>query len=76
MEIVDGQIQIQPLLTVTLGGLVLFFGRSLNRRFPFLQQFTIPEPVGGGWVIRSHDFLATVPSMSASSSERFRRWPC
>jgi len=51
MEIVDGQIQVQSFLTVTLGILVLFLGKSLNRRFRFLQEFTIPEPVSGGLLV-------------------------
>ena len=48
MNVVDGQIQVQPFLTVTLGILVLFLGKSLNRRLRVLQEFTIPEPVSGG----------------------------
>jgi ESS family glutamate:Na+ symporter len=48
MELVDGQIQVQSFLTVTLGILVLFLGKALNRRFRLLQDYTIPEPVSGG----------------------------
>ena len=48
MDIVDGQIQVQSFLTVTLGILVLFLGKALNRRFRLLREFTIPEPVSGG----------------------------
>ncbi len=48
MNIVDGQIQIASFLTVTLGILVLFLGKMLNRQVRFLQDFTIPEPVSGG----------------------------
>jgi ESS family glutamate:Na+ symporter len=48
MNIVDGQIQIASFLTVTLGILVLFLGKTLNRHVRFLREFTIPEPVSGG----------------------------
>jgi ESS family glutamate:Na+ symporter len=48
MEVVNGQIQVQSFLTVTLGILVLFLGKALNRRFHLLREYTIPEPVSGG----------------------------
>ncbi|MFN6133894.1 MAG: sodium/glutamate symporter [Synechococcaceae cyanobacterium] len=48
MNLVDGQIQVQPFLTVTLGILVLFLGKALNGRIRVLQDYTIPEPVSGG----------------------------
>ncbi|MFN7677849.1 MAG: sodium/glutamate symporter [Cyanobacteriota bacterium] len=48
MNIVDGQIQIASFLTVTLGILVLFLGKTLNQHVRFLRDFTIPEPVSGG----------------------------
>ncbi|MFM9047233.1 MAG: sodium/glutamate symporter [Cyanobium sp.] len=51
MNIVDGQIQVQSFLTVTLGILVLFLGKALNRRFAVLREFTIPEPVSGGLLV-------------------------
>ncbi|MFM7170041.1 MAG: sodium/glutamate symporter [Cyanobium sp.] len=51
MNIVDGQIQVQSFLTVTLGILVLFLGKALNRRFTVLREFTIPEPVSGGLLV-------------------------
>jgi ESS family glutamate:Na+ symporter len=51
MNIVDGQIQIASFLTVTLGILVLFLGKFLNRHVRFLREFTIPEPVSGGLVV-------------------------
>lgn len=51
MNIVDGQIQIASFLTVTLGILVLFLGKFLNRHLRFLREFTIPEPVSGGLVV-------------------------
>jgi len=51
MNIVDGQLQVQSFLTVTLGIVVLFLGKALNRRFRLLREFTIPEPVSGGLVV-------------------------
>ncbi|MFM9073736.1 MAG: sodium/glutamate symporter, partial [Cyanobium sp.] len=51
MNIVEGQIQVQSFLTVTLGILVLFLGKALNRRFAVLREFTIPEPVSGGLLV-------------------------
>ncbi|MFM8604020.1 MAG: sodium/glutamate symporter [Cyanobium sp.] len=48
MNIVDGQLQVQSFLAVTLGILVLFIGKSLNNRVRLLREFTIPEPVSGG----------------------------
>ncbi|MFN9548010.1 MAG: sodium/glutamate symporter [Cyanobacteriota bacterium] len=51
MNSVDGQIQVASFLTVTLGILVLFLGKSLNRHLHFLRDFTIPEPVSGGLLV-------------------------
>ncbi|MCX5932134.1 MAG: sodium/glutamate symporter [Cyanobacteria bacterium] len=51
MNVVDGAIEVQSFLTVTLGILVLFLGKDLNSRFRFLQEFTIPEPVSGGLLV-------------------------
>jgi ESS family glutamate:Na+ symporter len=51
MAVVEGQIHVQSFLTVTLGILVLFLGKALNRRFAFLREFTIPEPVSGGLLV-------------------------
>jgi len=51
MEIVDGQLQIQSFITVTLGILALFLGKFLNSRIRALREFTIPEPVSGGLLI-------------------------
>ena len=48
MNIVDGQLQVQSFLAVTLGILVLFIGKFLNNRVRLLREFTIPEPVSGG----------------------------
>jgi ESS family glutamate:Na+ symporter len=51
MNVVDGEIQIASFLTVTLGILVLFLGKTLNRRLRFLREYTIPEPVSGGLLV-------------------------
>lgn len=51
MNVVDGQIQVHSFLTVTLGILVLFLGKVLNRHIRFLREFTIPEPVSGGLLV-------------------------
>ncbi|MCT0208368.1 sodium/glutamate symporter [Synechococcus sp. CS-1332] len=51
MNVVDGTIEVQSFLTVTLGILVLFLGKSLNSRFRLLREFTIPEPVSGGLLV-------------------------
>ena len=44
-------IALNSFLTATLGIVVLFLGKSLNRRFQLLQEFTIPEPVSGGLLV-------------------------
>jgi ESS family glutamate:Na+ symporter len=44
-------IELNSFLTATLGIVVLFLGKSLNRRFRLLQEFTIPEPVSGGLLV-------------------------
>jgi ESS family glutamate:Na+ symporter len=51
MNVIDGQIQVASFLTVTLGILVLFLGKVLNRRFRLLRDYTIPEPVSGGLLV-------------------------
>ena len=51
MNVVDGQIEVHSFLTVTLGILVLFLGKVLNRHIRFLREFTIPEPVSGGLLV-------------------------
>lgn len=51
MNVIDGQIQVASFLTVTLGILVLFLGKTLNRRLRFLREYTIPEPVSGGLLV-------------------------
>ena len=48
MEMIDGTLQVDTLLTVTLGIVVLFAGKRLNEGIGFLRNFSIPEPVSGG----------------------------
>ena len=48
MELIDGTLQIDSLLSVTLGIVVLFAGKRLNDGIGFLKNFSIPEPVSGG----------------------------
>ncbi len=48
MEMVNGVLQIDQFLTVTLGIVVLFVGKRLNDAIGFLREFSIPEPVTGG----------------------------
>ncbi len=48
MEYSDGILKIGPGLAATIGILVLFIGRRLNQKVPFLREFSIPEPVSGG----------------------------
>ncbi len=48
MEIVDGILNIDQFLTVTLGIIVLFVGKRVNDAVAFLREFSIPEPVTGG----------------------------
>ena len=51
--IIDGQVEVRSFLAVTLGILVLFLGKSLNKHAAFLREFTIPEPVSGGLLVAS-----------------------
>lgn len=53
MNLLNGQIEVRSFLTVTLGILVLFLGKALNKRFAVLREFTIPEPVSGGLLVAS-----------------------
>ena len=48
METVDGVLQINQFLAVTLGIIVLFVGKRINDAVAFLREFSIPEPVTGG----------------------------
>lgn len=42
------QIVIPAFIAVTLGFIVFFLGAFLTRKFQFLQNYNIPEPVSGG----------------------------
>ena len=48
MEFIEGTLYVESFLTVTLGIMVLFVGKRLNRAVGFLREFSIPEPVSGG----------------------------
>ncbi len=48
MELVDGMLRVESFLAVTLGIVVLFIGKRLNKAIPVLREFSIPEPVTGG----------------------------
>jgi ESS family glutamate:Na+ symporter len=51
MELIEGTLELGPLLALTLGIVVLFLGRRLNLGFAFLRDFSIPEAVSGGLVV-------------------------
>ena len=44
-------LQLTPLLSVTIGSLVLFIWKRLNLELPLLKRFSIPEPVSGGLLV-------------------------
>ena len=48
IEFKDGALYIGPLLTFTIGIMVLFIGKRINDAIGFLREFSIPEPVTGG----------------------------
>lgn len=48
IELSDGILQIGPLLSFTIGIIVLFVGKRVNDAVGFLREFSIPEPVTGG----------------------------
>lgn len=49
-ELIDGVFMVSGFHAISLGIIVLFLGRQLNRKIAFLQEFSIPEPVSGGIV--------------------------
>jgi ESS family glutamate:Na+ symporter len=57
VQFAEGVAQVGPFLSVTVGIIVLFVGKSLNYRIGFLRDFNIPEPVTGG-LLFSIAFLA------------------
>lgn len=50
MKLVDGVMQIDPLLAVTIGIVVLFLGKRVNDAVKILKEYSIPEPVTGGLI--------------------------
>ncbi len=50
MEIIDGILQIQPFMAVTIGIIVLFVGKRVNDVVKIFQEYSIPEPVTGGLI--------------------------
>jgi ESS family glutamate:Na+ symporter len=48
VEIIEGTLQVDGFLSITLGIIVLFAGKRLNEAIGFLKNFSIPEPVSGG----------------------------
>jgi ESS family glutamate:Na+ symporter len=48
IEFKDGALYLGPLLTFTIGIMVLFIGKRINDAVGFLREFSIPEPVTGG----------------------------
>lgn len=48
MTLIDGVLQINSFMAVTIGIVVLFIGKRINELFEFLREFSIPEPVTGG----------------------------
>ena len=41
---------LHPTFSLMLAVLVLYTGRLLNKKIPFLTKYNIPEPVAGGLV--------------------------
>ena len=48
MDWANGVLKLSSFFAVTIGILVLFVGRRLNKMFAPLREFSIPEPVTGG----------------------------
>ncbi len=60
IQFVDGVLNLNSFMSVTIGIIVLFVGRRLNAVVSFLREFSIPEPVTGGllcsvflWIVYS-----------------------
>ncbi|MGR5321070.1 sodium/glutamate symporter [Vibrio alfacsensis] len=51
MDFIDGVLQVESFLAVTLGIIVLFLGKRLTQTSNFLREFSIPEPVSGGILV-------------------------
>jgi ESS family glutamate:Na+ symporter len=67
MEMVDGVLQINQFLAVTLAIIVLFVGKRINDTVAFLREFSIPEPVTGGLLFSV--LFAIVYAVSGASVE-------
>ena len=50
MELQNGILQLEGLLSVTIGILVLFVGKRVNDTVGYLREISIPEPVTGGLI--------------------------
>ncbi|WP_152553526.1 sodium/glutamate symporter [Erythrobacter longus] len=50
MEMLNGVLQLDDFVTLTLGIIVLFVGITVTSRIEFLKKYNIPEPVTGGMV--------------------------
>ncbi len=50
MEFDNGILHLDVFLSVTLGIVVLFFGKRINDAVSFFREFNIPEPVTGGLI--------------------------
>lgn len=51
MELIDTSLHVDTFLAVTVGIVVLFIGKRLNRLVPVLSEYSIPEPVSGGMTV-------------------------
>lgn len=51
MDFIDGVLQVESFLAVTLGIIVLFLGKRLTQVSKLLREFSIPEPVSGGILV-------------------------
>ena len=51
MEAVHSVWQVDTFLAVTIGIVVLFLGKRINRLVPVFGRYSIPEPVTGGLFI-------------------------
>lgn len=51
MDFIDGVLQVESFLAVTLGIVVLFLGKRLTQISKLLREFSIPEPVSGGILV-------------------------
>ncbi len=50
MELNDGILYFKTFMSITIGIIVLFIGKGLNESVKFLRDFSIPNPVTGGFL--------------------------